>query len=376
MSDKADAGLRGNPSREDSIHTEESFRLLVEAIDDYAIFMLDESGNVVNWNAGARKMKGYEVDQIVGHHFSVFYTPEDVTAGQPDLLLAAAVAQGRVVSEGWRVRKDGSKFWANVVITTIRAPSGDLHGFAKVTQDLTERKRLEEFEQLRALAAHIQAVREEEQIRIARELHDDIGQQLTALKMALADLESVLRGNGAIAARTSAHTADMHHLIDATVASLRRIAAGLRPIMLETLGLTPALEWLIDDFMQRYDIAVEARIETDDMRLSEAADEGLFHVVQEALTNVARHAHADKVTIDLARDGKTCVLRVADNGRGMTPAAPPRPTSFGLLGMRERVHHLNGAMSIDSAPGCGFRLTIIFPLDAVERKPPGPDAVA
>lgn len=376
MTDYADAGPRRNALREDPIHAGESFRLLVEAIDDYAIFMLDASGNVVNWNNGARKMKGYEVDEIVGRHFSVFYTQEDVTAGQPGRLLAAALAQGRVVSEGWRVRKNGSKFWANVVITTIRAPSGDLHGFAKVTQDLSERKRLEEFEQLRALAAHIQAAREEEQIRIARELHDDIGQQLTALKMALAGLEGVLGDNEAIAAHTAPHTADMHQLIDATVASLRRIAAGLRPIRLETLGLVPALEWLIDDFMQRYDIAVDARIEADDMKLGEAADEGLFHIVQEALTNVARHAHADEVTIDLARAGRTCILRIADNGRGTTLATPPRPTSFGLLGMRERVHHLNGTMSIDSAPSRGFRLTITFPLDAVERKPPAPDGAA
>ncbi len=376
MTGKADAGPRGNTMREAPIHTEESFRLLVEAIDDYAIFMLDASGNVVNWNTGARKMKGYEVDEIIGRHFSVFYTPEDVAAGQPGLLLAAAVAQGRVVSEGWRVRKDGSKFWANVVITTVRTPTGELRGFAKVTQDLTERKRLEEFEQLRALAAHIQAAREEEQIRIARELHDDIGQQLTALKMALAGLDSIVRDQEAGAARTAPHIADMHQLIDATVASLRRIAAGLRPVMLETLGLIPTLEWLIDDFMQRYDIAVEARIEADDMKLSEAADEGLFHIVQEALTNVARQAHADRVTIDLARDGRTCVLRVTDDGQGMTPAAPSRPTSFGLLGMRERVHHLNGTMSIDSAPGRGFRLTLIFPLDAVERKPSSPEGAA
>jgi len=287
MKDESDPAQRGIVSGQSHFPTDESFRLLVEAVDDYAIYMLDTSGKVVNWNTGAQKMKGYSAEEIIGQHFCVFHTPEDLAAGQSDSLLAAAAAHGRVASEGWRVRKDGSTFWANVVVTAIRTASGELRGFAKVTQDLTERKRLAEFEQLRRLAAHIQAAREEEQIRIARELHDDLGQQLTALKMALADLETILHDNGAIAAQASTHTTDMHHLIDVTVASLRRIAGGLRPIVLETLGLVPALEWLIEDFTQRYDIDVKMRIQTDDMNLSEKAADALFRIIQEALTNVA-----------------------------------------------------------------------------------------
>ncbi|ABE36627.1 sensory box protein [Paraburkholderia xenovorans LB400] len=371
MKDEVDPARSGIVSSRPHFPSDESFRLLVEAVDDYAIYMLDMSGKVVNWNAGAQRMKGYYADEIIGQHFRVFHTPEDIAAGQPDSLLAAAAADGRVASQGWRVRKDGSKFRANVVVSAIRTASGELCGFAKVTQDLTEQNRLAEFEQLRRLATHIQATREEEQIRIARELHDDLGQQLAALKMALADLETILRDNGAIAALTLTHTKDMHHLIDVTVASLRRIAAGLRPIVLETLGLVPALEWLIGDFTQRYHIDVNARIQTDDMNVSEAASEALFHIIQEALTNVARHAHADEVTVELARGGRTCVLRVEDNGQGMASATLPRETSFGLLGMRERVHRLNGSLSIDSTPGCGFRIAITFPLETLERVPPG-----
>jgi signal transduction histidine kinase len=218
------------------------------------------------------------------------------------------------------------------------------------------------------LTANLQAAREEEQARIARELHDDLGQQLTALKMALARLESQLDDSGAnTAGVVESHTQDMHRLIDTTVVSLRRIATGLRPIALETLGLIPALESLIDEFTQRYRIAVKADIQTSGIDLSEAAEVAIFHIVQEALTNVARHAEADEVVIELGRGGRTYILRIEDNGQGSTHGAFFKETSFGLLGMRERVHRLNGTLSIDSAPGCGFRIAIAFPLVAIER---------
>lgn len=345
--------------------TDESFRLLVDAVDDYAIFMLDPSGRVVTWNAGAQKMKGYDADEIIGQHVSIFHPPTDLATNEPATTLNYAAANGRAENEGWRRRKDGSTFWANVVITAIRDKSGALRGFAKVTQDLTERKRLAELENISRLTANIQVAREEEQARIAHELHDDLGQQLTALKMALAELESDLHGDQTdqtIATRIPSHIEDMNRLIDGTVASLRRIATGLRPIALETLGFASALEWLIDDFEQRYGIVVEASIRTAQMRLSEAAEAALFHMIQEALTNVARHARADKMTIEFGSLGETCVLRIADNGQGAPPGALSKQTSFGLLGMGERVRRLNGTLSIDTTPGDGFRIAISVPL--------------
>ena len=233
-----------------------------------------------------------------------------------------------------------------------------------MTQDLTERKRLAELENISRLTANIQIAREEEQARIAHELHDDLGQQLTALKMALAELQSDLIGCQTDSTRVTSHIEDMNRLIDATVVSLRRIATGLRPIALETLGFASALEWLIDDFAQRYAIAVEASIQMAHITLSEAAEAALFHMVQEALTNVARHARADKVTIGFGRHGETCVLHIADNGHGAARAALSKQTSFGLLGMSERVRRLNGKLSIDTTPGGGFRIAISIPLDA------------
>ena len=124
--------------------SEEHFRLLVAGVKDYAILMLDPDGHVVSWNAGAERIKGYQAGEIIGQHFSHFYSPEDIHSGKPELELKVAATEGRFEEEGWRVRKDGTRFWANVIITAIRDETGTLRGFAKVTRDITERKRAEE----------------------------------------------------------------------------------------------------------------------------------------------------------------------------------------------------------------------------------------
>jgi PAS domain S-box-containing protein len=120
------------------------YQLLVESVQDYAIFALDPAGNIISWNAGAKRLKGYTRDEVLGRSFSIFYPPEDLAAGKPAWELEVAARDGRVEDEGWRVRKDGTRFWANVVITSLRDASGRLVGFAKVTRDLTERRRADE----------------------------------------------------------------------------------------------------------------------------------------------------------------------------------------------------------------------------------------
>jgi PAS domain S-box-containing protein len=122
----------------------ESYELLVESIQDYAIFLLDTGGHVISWNAGAQKLKGYKANEIIGKHFSKFYPQKDIKAGKPAAELLEARQNGRVEDEGWRIKKDGSKFWANVIITALFDNSGKLQGYAKVTRDLTKRKRQEE----------------------------------------------------------------------------------------------------------------------------------------------------------------------------------------------------------------------------------------
>lgn len=134
--------------------SEERFRLMVDGVQDYAILMLDTDGNVATWNVGAERFKGYRPEEIIGRHFSVFYPPEDIAAGKPERELALAAAEGRLEDEGWRIRKDGTRFWANVVITALRDAGGRLCGYGKVTRDLTERRAHE----LELIAAHAQAM--------------------------------------------------------------------------------------------------------------------------------------------------------------------------------------------------------------------------
>ena len=126
-----------------ALGSEDSFRLLVEGVKDYAIIMLDPAGHVASWNAGAERFKGWRADEVIGKHFSCFYPPEEIQRGLPEKELKAADAEGRFEDEGWRLRKDGTKFWANVIISALRDKDGNLRGFAKVTRDLTERKQAE-----------------------------------------------------------------------------------------------------------------------------------------------------------------------------------------------------------------------------------------
>src|SRR6204780_3246916 len=130
--------------KEDLTQSEERFKLLVESVREYAIFMLDPKGHVLTWNAGAERFKGYRADEIIGQHFSRFYPPEALARGLPEQELQVAGKTGAFEDEGWRVRKDGSLFWANVVITALRNADGELLGFAKVTRDLTQRRIHEE----------------------------------------------------------------------------------------------------------------------------------------------------------------------------------------------------------------------------------------
>ena len=125
------------------IHSSDIFRLLVDSVADYAIFVLDPNGIISSWNIGAERLKGYQPEEIIGKHFSVFYTPRDLATDKPTHELQVAAEVGRFEDEGWRVRKDGSRFWADVVITRITGPDGNLVGFGKITRDLTTRRQAE-----------------------------------------------------------------------------------------------------------------------------------------------------------------------------------------------------------------------------------------
>jgi PAS domain S-box-containing protein len=194
------------------VPVDELFRLLVDSVQDYAIFLLSPEGKVMTWNAGAERIKGYAASEIIGEHFSKFYPREASESGWPERELEIAASMGRFADEGWRVRKDGTQFWASVVITALRVGNNEeLRGFSKVTRDLSERRALEQRTQdlnkelrarmaqlttsrsqlelrnieLQRLSAQLVHIQDEERRRLARELHDDLGQVLAALKMNL-----------------------------------------------------------------------------------------------------------------------------------------------------------------------------------------------
>jgi signal transduction histidine kinase len=239
-----------------------------------------------------------------------------------------------------------------------------------VMRDVTERKRAdrevhESRQQLRELSASLQAVREEEKTRIARELHDELGQALTGLKMDLAQIVGML-GPEQIDIARRADT--MRSLIESTVASVRRLATELRPLMLDDLGLVATMGWLANDFSKRTGIAVDVHLPEPDFEAGPDLCTALFRVLQESLTNVARHAHASQVRISLTEADGVVRLEVHDDGKGIDPAPPGGRKSFGLLGMRERAAMLGGNVTINSNPGAGTSVLLAIPRSGEPRQ--------
>jgi PAS domain S-box-containing protein len=341
---------------------DEQFRLLVDSVVDYAIYLLDSSGHIVSWNAGAQRIKGYSAAEAIGRHFSMFYSLTDRTLGVPEALLARAARDGRAEQEGWRICKDGSRFWADVVITALRSPSGKLSGFAKVTRNMTERRESEESlrEQralltkaagdLLALTRRLVEAEEAERRRVARELHDRVGQNLSVLSL---NLDIALAK--ALVPEVRSRLSDSMTLVQDTVQAIENVMADLRPPLLEEYGLGAALQRHAEDFSRRVGIAVAfedtAKEGARSLRIEAAV--ALFRIAQEALNNVAKHAAAKQVRMALTLQGLDAVLSVIDDGRGFELAAAARQQRWGMRTMRERAEAAGGRIDVISAPGKG-----------------------
>ena len=260
---------------------------------------------------------------------------------------------------------EGASRWFETFKTAVLDKRGKVLGTTGFSRDITERQRIDaelrsQREQLRALAAHVESVREEERVRIAREIHDELGQALTCMSMDLGFLDKQIpRENAQAAARVSALATQVKE----TVNAVRRISAELRPSILDDLGLGAAMEWLAHDFATRTNIDCAVSVPSN-VSISPSRGIVVFRMCQEALTNVARHAGATHVSIDLLIDtDDRLVLEVSDNGRGITDEEIHRPDSLGLLGMRERAALLGGTAEVKGTPGHGTTVTVWVPFE-------------
>jgi signal transduction histidine kinase len=236
-------------------------------------------------------------------------------------------------------------------------------------QDITAVRQLAHMEQLRHLSARLQAVREEERTTLAREVHDELGGQLTGLKM---DVARFYRGLTEEQTPLREQSRAISALIDATVATVRGIATSLRPGVLDNLGLLAAIDWQLSDFQKRTGLSGHLVLGTDSIDLSSDTSTALFRVFQEALTNIARHAEATEVNVSFKEQAGYLVLEVHDNGRGITDQEMHGAGSLGLLGMRERIGGLDGHLDIQGTPGQGTIVRVMIPhVQPVDGSPSG-----
>jgi len=214
-------------------------------------------------------------------------------------------------------------------------------------------------EQLRNLAAHLESVREEERINIARDIHDEIGQIMAKIKMDVVWMKEKYADHKGIAEKALS----MLDIINSSIKSVKRICTELRPSMLDHLGLEAAIEWQAEEFQKRSGIECEVKLNQDDIKLDRDQSTALFRIFQEALTNIHRHSKAKQVRVKLSEQENSIRLEIADNGIGITEEQFAKANSFGLLGMRERMHILNGEIKIKCGQNGGTTITVLMPRD-------------
>jgi PAS domain S-box-containing protein len=309
-------------------HRDESFRLLVETVIDYAIFLISPDGEILTWNRGAQRIKGYAADEVIGKNFSMFYASEERDAGLPWQLLEIAAREGRVESEGWRVRKDGTRFWADVVITALRDPNGDLYGFAKVTRDMTERRASEERE--RQLLAE-QRAREaaEEALRVRDRFLSIAAHELktpvTTLRLATDLLtqrhatgqlapDALATGLARIGRATDRLTALVGELLDVSKLSAGRVTPNLAPIDVAQLvsAVIDLYRTAHEDREIRFSPSTPLVIEADAARLEQ--------VVSNLIDNALKYSDpAEPVVVEVSAGDDGALIEVCDHGIGIDP---------------------------------------------------------
>jgi PAS domain S-box-containing protein len=352
---------------EEQVHvSQERFRMMVENVRDYAIYILDMKGFVTSWNLGAERICGYLADEIIGKHYSRFFLPDHAARGDPGIQLQFASIQGRYESEGFRVRKNGARFWAHVILTPLLDETGKRRGFSEIVHDITERKRAEEdlhsyAERLKTTSRRLVEVQESERRLLATELHDRVGQNLTALGINLSIIAGGLpeRAKSELAARLE----DCNSLVEGTVDAMRDVMAELRPHALDDYGLPAALRSLATGFSRRTGIQVAFEKEGRGSDLPKPVDLAMFRIAQEALNNIAKHANARRVEIAIRRKNGSALLTVSDDGVGFDPQSvdgPRADAGWGLLIMRERAEAVGAHFTLKAGPNSGVQVLVEY----------------
>lgn len=363
--------------------SEERFRLLVEQVEDYAIFMLDPDGRVATWNAGAEKIKGYRADEVLGKHFSIFYDPVDVRRGKCELELTSAARDGRYEDEGWRIRKDGQRMWVNAVLTALHGPSGELLGFSKVTRDLSERKRAEE--------ERARLVRTEEAVRLRDAFlaiaSHELKTPLTALQL---QLDGLVKRTAALdtgiserVARALRNCMRLNDLIESLL-DVSRIATDQLTLRLEPLDLSELAGQVVERLQElaakagcvlTLESAGPALVRADALRLEQA--------ISNVLDNSIKYGRGRPIEVTLGCDADEATLTVRDHGPGIAEADRKRifdrferaspVRHYGGLGVglyvaRQIIDAHGGVITADDAAGGGACLRFRLPLahDAAE----------
>ncbi|WP_169334051.1 PAS domain-containing sensor histidine kinase [Marinobacter nanhaiticus] len=358
--------------RTEHYRLEESRRLLSAAMARVQdVILITETGPredpgpaIVFVNESVESITGYRPDELVGRSARILHGP-DTDLARLDRIWAALEERQPVREELVNYRKDGTPFWNEIEIVHIPARTpGEKEYFASVQRDITEAKQRElelrrSREELRRLYKAQDSMLEKERLRIARDLHDELGQTLTALKL---DLGVAIADNVELPTGHIRRLQELVRLVDSTIGQVREIASNLRPAMLDDLGFESAAEWFLDRCAGRegIDIRWHKRL-VDGSRTTGETATVLYRILQECMTNISRHANAAAVTIDYEETPHRAKLVVEDDGVGFDPGTRNHE-GFGLVGMRERVAMLGGGLSVESSPGTGTRVLVTLPL--------------
>jgi PAS domain S-box-containing protein len=324
--------------------------------------VIDKNFNTLRVNKTFLELAGVSREGIEGRKcYEVFNGDSCHTSKCP--MIRIQKGEQRVEYDGFKIGPNGLPIPCIITATPFLDSDGNLVGIVEDFKDISERKRAEQnlkqsHAQLRHLTSHLEMVREEERRGMAREIHDELGQSLTCLKMDIHWLSNHL-SNEDENIYEKLHVVNQQ--IDHTVHTVQRISSELRPRLLDDLGLAAAIEWQAGRLQDRLGIEVEIVSDPEHIKLSEACSITIFRIFQEALTNVARHAKATRVEIFLIHQEEQVTLTVRDNGLGFSQDKMSNPDSLGLLGMRERAWLLSGELEVTSEPGKGVTVLLTIP---------------